>query len=105
MHDVVISVEVAEHLPEASADRYVDFLCAASARWVILTAATPGQGGIDHVNEQPNEYWIAKLAARGFIHTRDLSQRWRAEWKAQSICTWYYNNVMVFERPSEANRG
>jgi SAM-dependent methyltransferase len=104
MHDVVVSTEVAEHLPATCADRYVCLMCAASRRWVVLTGATPGQGGTDHVNEQPHEYWIQKLAARGFSYHRDLSERWRADWKDKAICTWYYLNVMVFEREGGPSR-
>ena len=95
---MVISVEVAEHLPEPCADRYVDTLCAAARQWAILTAATPGQGGTDHVNEQPNEYWIDKLRCRGFELCMDLTAEWSGAWEAERICTWYYTNLMVFGR-------
>ena len=42
--DVAVSMEVAEHLPEMVADRYVDLLTRLS-QVVVLTAAPPGQGG------------------------------------------------------------
>ena len=58
--DLVLSTEVAEHLPERCADAYVDLL-AEIADTVLMTAAVPGQGGADHVNEQPNDYWIKKF--------------------------------------------
>jgi cyclopropane fatty-acyl-phospholipid synthase-like methyltransferase len=96
--DVVVSTEVAEHLPESCADRYVATLCAATRRWVVLTAATPGQGGTDHVNEQPREYWIDKLRTRGLALRRDLTDEWSAAWKAAGVCVWYHANLMVFER-------
>jgi 2-polyprenyl-3-methyl-5-hydroxy-6-metoxy-1,4-benzoquinol methylase len=95
--DVAVSVEVAEHLPGSVADRYVDLLTSLS-EVVVLTAAPPGQGGTDHVNEQPQAYWIAKFAARSFLHVEELSARWRDEWKAGGVAGWYYRNVMVFKR-------
>lgn len=96
--DVAISVEVAEHLPERVADRYVDLL-ARLAPTIVFTAAPPGQGGIDHVNEQPPGYWIHKFQQRGLEHNRELSDKWRERWKADGdVETWYCQNLMVFRR-------
>ncbi len=53
--DVAISTEVAEHLPEKEADRYIDLLTRLSDT-VVFTAAPPGQGGGGHVNEQSPSY-------------------------------------------------
>jgi len=96
--DVAVSMEVAEHLPETVADRYVDLLARLS-RVVVFTAAPPDQTGIDHVNEQPPSYWIAKFQRRGFEHAEELSQRWRESWRAAGdVENWYYNNLMIFRR-------
>jgi SAM-dependent methyltransferase len=95
--DVVISTEVAEHLPASCADRYVDVLCAA-ADVVVFTAATPGQGGHDHVNEQPHDYWMAKFRARGFSFQEQRSLQWRAVWDARQTQSWYHRNLMLFHR-------
>jgi SAM-dependent methyltransferase len=93
--DLVISTEVAEHLPATYADRYVDLLTGIS-NVVTMTAAPPGQGGTDHVNEQPNEYWIDKFARRGFHYEQDISMKFRREWKEKNVESWYYSNVMIF---------
>ncbi len=38
------------------------------AATVILTAATPGQGGAGHINEQHHQYWIDKAKeAHGLV--------------------------------------
>ncbi|MDG3007284.1 class I SAM-dependent methyltransferase [Paludisphaera mucosa] len=100
--DVVVSTEVAEHLPESWADTYVEYLCR-TADHVLITAATPGQGGTDHVNEQPNSYWIAKFAARGFHYAEELTLKVRAEWKAAQIADFYSNNVLIFRKPGPAS--
>jgi SAM-dependent methyltransferase len=94
--DVVMSFEVAEHLPKRLANPFVRFLCAAS-RTVVLSAATPGQGGTDHVNEQPHAYWIDKMSRRSFDFDEDLSLQWRQEWRDHTA-SWYHSNVMVFRR-------
>jgi SAM-dependent methyltransferase len=93
--DVVISTEVAEHLPERFADRFVDLLCA-TAPVVIITAATPGQWGTDHVNEQPHEYWIDKFQRRRFRFEDQITTTWRATWGEKAITCCYSNNVLVF---------
>ena len=63
--DLVQSLEVAEHLPEASAETFIDNLTRHGSL-ILFSAAIPGQGGEHHVNEQPWEYWRAKFYARGF---------------------------------------
>jgi SAM-dependent methyltransferase len=100
-YDVVVSMEVAEHLPANVADRFVSLL-SQSERVVVFTAAVPGQGGSDHVNEQPHSYWIAKFAQHGFRHDGERSQRWRSGWRACGV-TWYYiQNLMIFVKRAEA---
>jgi SAM-dependent methyltransferase len=96
--DVAVSMEVAEHLPETAADRYVDLLTRLSPV-VVFTAAPPGQGGADHVNEQPPAYWIARFRQRGFDHAEAQSRRWRERWRAAGdVASWYTDNLMIFRR-------
>jgi SAM-dependent methyltransferase len=63
--DLAMSLEVAEHLDAAHADRFVANLVAL-APVVLFSAAIPGQGGTHHVNEQWPEYWRAKFAGHGY---------------------------------------
>jgi SAM-dependent methyltransferase len=95
--DLVISTEVAEHLPKRFADTYVEYLCRTADR-VLMTAAIPGQGGTEHVNEQPNEYWIAKFQQRGFSLDREMTDRLRRRWQEASIAGFYYSNLMIFRK-------
>lgn len=64
--DLAYCFEVAEHLPEAMADRLVAFLCAI-APIVVFSAAAPGQGGTGHINEQPAQYWIDRFARHKYL--------------------------------------
>ncbi len=59
------SLEVAEHLPAASAAGFVASLCR-HADLVLFSAAPPGQGGENHINEQPYAYWRDLFQARGY---------------------------------------
>jgi hypothetical protein len=63
--DLVVCLEVAEHLPEASADTLVETLIRHGKR-IVFSAAPPGQGGTDHINEQPLVYWQEKFARHGY---------------------------------------
>lgn len=93
--DLVVSFEVAEHLAPRYADRYVELLCSMSAD-IAMSAATPGQGGTGHINEQPHSYWIEKFRQRGYFFLADISQKLSQEWCDANIASWYCNNVMVF---------
>ena len=95
--DVVVSTEVAEHLPASCADRFVDMLVSIAGT-VVLTAATPSVSGTDHINEQPNEYWIEKFASRGLTFDRDLSMRWRADWRTAGVAECFWSSLMIFRR-------
>lgn len=101
--DVAISMEVAEHLPQASAGRYVELLSFLSDL-VVFTAAPPGQGGVDHVNEQPKDYWVERFARAGFDQDEALVKRWSESWrKSGEVVAWYFDNLMVFRRASASH--
>ena len=71
--DLVHCHEVVEHIEE----QYVDNLLASMAcgKFILMTNATPGQGGHHHVNEQPTEYWIEKLAKYNCVYLKEDSAR------------------------------
>lgn len=63
--DLVECLEVAEHLPELAARTLIGNLVG-HGDVVLFSAATRGQGGEFHVNEQPLEYWAAIFAEFGY---------------------------------------
>ncbi|MEJ1938736.1 methyltransferase domain-containing protein, partial [Nostoc sp. NIES-2111] len=63
--DLVISLEVAEHLPEEAADIFVKTLVSLGD-YIIFSAAVPNQGGTGHINEQWPTYWSIKFKQYGF---------------------------------------
>ena len=94
-HDLVTSFEVAEHLPSWIADKFADLLCSL-APIVVMSAATPGQGGLDHVNEQPHSYWKDRFKRRGYTFDGDASADLADQWRSAGTADFYYKNVMVF---------
>lgn len=99
-----ICFEVAEHLPAVFADRLVNVLAAIAPR-LAFTAATPGQGGVLHLNEQPHEYWISRFAARGLRFDEAASSAIREVLRHSNVASWYTENMMLFERTAEAAGG
>merc|ERR1719413_15496 len=49
--DLVYSFEVAEHIPAKFHDRLVSILANATGKWLVFSAARPGQGGTGHIAE------------------------------------------------------
>lgn len=64
--DLAMSIEVAEHLPESAARSFTKALTNASD-YVLFSAATPGQGGLGHINEQYIDYWIDFFWNKRFV--------------------------------------
>lgn len=96
--DLCTCFEVAEHIEAQFADTIVRNLVKL-APVVVFSAAIPGQGGVDHVNEQPNSYWIERFIARGMTYDEATTAEFRQRWQANpEVAPWYGNNVMVFRR-------
>jgi hypothetical protein len=97
---LVLCWEVAEHLPATAADTLCDTLAAFTGKWLLFTAATPGQGGSGHLHERPNSYWRFKLEARGLDFSPEYTERLRAEWsRVAGSAPWYAANLLVHYRP------
>lgn len=67
--DMVLCVEVVEHIEECYINNLLDTLC--NGKIIVMTNALPGQGGYHHVNCQPTEYWIQHLQQRGCTVSSD----------------------------------
>lgn len=91
--DLAQSLEVAEHLPPQAAATLVATL-ARHAPLVLFSAAPPGQGGENHINEQPYDYWRALFAAHGFR----LYDFVRPQVRHTRIAPWYRFNTLLYAR-------
>lgn len=99
--ELVLCLEVAEHLPPESAGTLCDTLAAATGKTLLFSAATPGQGGAGHLNEQPHGYWRALLTACGLVEDEVLTADLRREWAACAPRAWWYSrNCLAFRRPA-----
>lgn len=92
--DLVMSTEVAEHLPMSAADGFVDSL-SRHGDLVLFSAAVPHQGGHDHVNEQWPSWWAARFAAAGYEAADVLRPR---IWTNRAVAPFYRQNLLVFAR-------
>jgi SAM-dependent methyltransferase len=90
--DLVCSFEVAEHIAADCAETFVDSLVA-HGDVIAFSAATPGQGGEFHVNEQPYDYWRTKFLARGYQCFDALRPLIAGE---AEIEPWYRYNILIF---------
>ena len=98
--DLVQSLEVAEHLPAAAADGFVNSIVK-HGDIVLFSAAVPNQGGEHHVNEQVPEYWRRKFAAHGYQAYDWLRPQLAAE---KAVMPWYRFNSIVYANAAGATR-
>jgi len=95
--DLILCLEVAEHIEEAKADAVVDSVVRNLAKggFLFWSAAQPGQGGDGHVNCQPKQYWADKLG-RSLIRCPGKEQELLDYVKQDTHMGWLINNLMVF---------
>lgn len=91
-YDLVLSLEVGEHLEESSARTHVQNLVSAG-NVIIFSAAVPYQGGQNHVNEQWQSYWKNLFADHDFVLKDTIRP---LLWDNPSIPWWYRQNSFVY---------
>lgn len=94
--DVVQCLEVAEHVPQHASATLVDNIVRHGKR-VIFSAAVPGQGGEDHINERPYTYWRDLFSARGY-RLFDFVRPCIAH--CDAVEPWYRYNLLFFAHDS-----
>ena len=95
--DLVVSLEVAEHLPEERAAGFVRDLTNLG-EIVLFSAAIPGQGGVNHVNERPPTYWSNLFRDFGFFPCQFFRLLF---WEENDVDWWYQQNLLVFFKQPE----
>jgi SAM-dependent methyltransferase len=90
--DLVQCLEVAEHIPETHKDQLIDSLIR-HGHVILFSAAPPGQGGHDHVNERSYEYWRQEFARRGYVALDYVRPQISAD---AGIASWYRYNLMLY---------
>jgi hypothetical protein len=97
-YPLVICTEVAEHIPPEHADALVDFLVKVSSATLIFSAAPPGQGGHDHVNEQPMQYWLDKFRPKGLTVDTNTTFDLLTRLQGLEAMVWFKKNIVVLRR-------
>lgn len=99
-YGLVVCLEVAEHLCAEHAEHFIRSLCAAGDL-ILFSAAIPGQGGVQHFNEQYPGYWAALFNKNGFA-VYDLLRK--KVWGNKKIDTCYRQNIFFAVKETEAGR-
>ncbi|HML73031.1 MAG TPA: glycosyltransferase [Anaerohalosphaeraceae bacterium] len=90
--DLLICLEVAEHLPHSAADQFIRNLTTGSSA-IIFSAAVPEQTGVNHVNEQPPWYWREKFNKCGYYEVDFIRP---LIWCNECISWWYRQNITCY---------
>jgi SAM-dependent methyltransferase len=90
--DLALCMEAAEHLhPERAPGLIADLTRLAPV--VLFSAAIPGQGGTQHLNEQWPEFWAGLFGNHGY---RMLDAVRLRHWEDDRVEPWYAQNAFLF---------
>ena len=98
-YDLVLSLEVAEHLPTAVAKDFVALISKLGER-ILFSAAIPYQGGVNHLNEDWPGSWNALFCEQGFECFDPIRAR---VWDNAAVEWWYAQNVLLFAKGAAAD--
>lgn len=96
-YDVALCLEVLEHIGNEKTNVLIDNITKASDI-LIVSAAQPGQAGLNHVTLEPPEYWNKLFAEKGF--KRDYHDEYQLILPVSKVhhTIWIIRNLMVFKR-------
>lgn len=106
-YDLVICLEVLEHIEPEYADMLVGNLSGMSDK-LLLSAALPGQGGHYHVNCQERRWWEEKFEKHDYLLDIETMAKIRDCWKPvrhKKEMGAYYNNLICFNRKEIEGHG
>ena len=93
-YDWIISLEVAEHIPEKYEAVYLDNIFRLAKEGIILSWAVPEKGGLGHINSKPIEYVYKVMRENGF--QRDAGNTMKLQ--ATASLSWNKSNINVYIR-------
>jgi SAM-dependent methyltransferase len=93
--DIVMCLEVAEHIPKKYEKILIDNLVKHVGKSLIISWAVPGQGGKGHVNEQSNKYVLELFQSKNFSFDQTNTTYLR-----NHVEKWLYfkNTLFVFDK-------
>ena len=92
--DLVLSLEVAEHLPEDSVEHFVSTLTQLGSA-ILFSAAIPFQGGTEHKTERWPDFWAQHFVNKGYAVFDPFR---KAIWDNMQVEFWYAQNILLFVR-------
>lgn len=93
-YDWIMSLEVAEHIPQEYESIFIDNLVRHAKEGIILSWSRPGQMRHSHVNNRDLEYVKNQMKKRGFSHNKEESNRLKIKAKFE----WLKNNINVYKK-------
>ena len=93
--DLVISLEVGEHIPAEFMGVYLDNITNHSAKYLITSWAVRGQAGFGHVNCLDNSEIIPEFEKRGFKLLEKETEK--ARLVIEDKAHWFRNTLFVFK--------
>jgi SAM-dependent methyltransferase len=90
--DLVLCLELAEHLSPDRADALVKSLVTLGPI-VLFSAAIPFQGGLHHANEQWPTYWAERFKSHSYVAIDCIRRR---VWDDPEVLVHYRQNTMLF---------
>lgn len=98
--DVVLCMEVAEHIESSKNNRIVTTVASALNPGGILiwTAAKPGQGGSGHINCQDKKYWDNLLKLTGLTRCPNIEEELSLFVQAGYHIGWFPQNLLIYRK-------
>lgn len=93
-YDWIMSLEVAEHIPEKFEHIFLDNIFRHAREGILLSWAVPGQGGLDHINNQPLSYVVNIMEKNGFYRDENASKKLQES----AQLPWIRSNLNVYRR-------
>ena len=92
--ELVLCLEVAEHIPQDYEEVFVNNIVAICLRWLLISWGHPGQSGTGHVNPRPQEYVIKIFQGKGFEYCSNQTTFLRSRAKEK----YFRSNLIFMER-------
>ncbi len=90
--DLVMSLEVAEHLPRVCERDFVESLSKLGPA-ILFAAGAPTRSGVGHVNEQWPSHWAALFSEQGYQAIDCVRPR---VWDNQEVAWWYAQDTLLY---------
>ena len=96
--DLVICVEVAEHIMRSSSATLVSSICESAKGIIAFTAAPPGCPGDDHINCRPIEFWSELFLKHGFKVDHVMTKQLRSFAVTNDLAKWWQEWSYIFRK-------